>query len=61
MPIGPTPNTQSATPSKAFSTSEGIVIVELRGTRVAVLEGLPEGVNEKPLLKALWAEAFLKP
>jgi hypothetical protein len=60
-PLGPNFNPQSPTSSKAFSTSEGTVIVELRGTRVAVLEGLPEGVNGKPLLKALWAKAFPKP
>jgi hypothetical protein len=60
-PLGPTVNTQSPALSKAFSTSEGTVLIELRGTRLAVLEGLPERVNGKALLKALWAEPSLKP
>jgi hypothetical protein len=55
-----TPNLQSATASKAFRTSEGTVIVELRGTRAAVVEGLPGRVDGKSFLKALWVEPSLK-
>jgi hypothetical protein len=54
-PTVPAPSTQSPTTSKAFSTSEGTVIIELRGDRVLVLEGLPNQINRNPLLKALWA------
>ncbi len=31
------------------TTSEGAVRIERRGTRVAILEGVPEGVNAKRL------------
>jgi hypothetical protein len=55
-----TSNLQSATASKAFRTSEGTVIVELRGTRVAVVEGLPDRADGKAFLKALWVEPSLK-
>lgn len=38
----------------AWATSEGSVVVELRGLRVVILEGIPEGVDSSALLKALW-------
>jgi hypothetical protein len=54
-----TPNLPSSTPSKTFRTSEGTVIVELRGNRVVVLEGFPDRINGKSVLKALWSEPSL--
>lgn len=36
-----------------WSTSEGEVIIELRGLRVAILEGIPAGVDSSALLKSL--------
>ena len=45
---------QPAAESHSFQTSEGIVVIELRGNRVAILEGLPDRVNGRALVKALW-------
>lgn len=39
---------------RSFKTSEGAVIVELRGNRVAILEGVPDRIPETALLQALW-------
>lgn len=38
----------------AWQTNEGGVVVELRGTRVLILEGIPQTANSKALLKSLW-------
>jgi hypothetical protein len=38
----------------SWTTSEGEVVIELRGLRVMILEGIPEGVDANALLKALW-------
>jgi len=38
----------------AWQTSEGAVIVELKGSRVLILEGIPESANAKSLLRTLW-------
>jgi hypothetical protein len=38
----------------SWSTGEGSVVMELRGLRILILEGIPEGVDSKVLLKALW-------
>jgi hypothetical protein len=38
----------------SFKTSEGAVIIELRGNRVAILEGVPDRIPETSLLRALW-------
>ena len=38
----------------SWATSEGSVVIELRGLRVVILEGIPEGVDSNALLKALW-------
>jgi len=40
--------------SRSFKTSEGAVSVELRGNRVAILEGVPDRIPETALLQALW-------
>ena len=38
----------------AWQTSEGGVVLELRGSRVAILEGIPGGVDPRNLLELLW-------
>ncbi|MGH9968758.1 MAG: hypothetical protein ACREBG_13145 [Pyrinomonadaceae bacterium] len=38
----------------AWKTSEGGVVMELRGKRVLIAEGIPEDVDSKTLLKTLW-------
>jgi hypothetical protein len=50
-PIGSTAD--SAAPLKSFRTAEGTVVIELRGNRVIVLEGLPDNANGRSLLKVL--------
>jgi hypothetical protein len=37
----------------SWNTSEDVVVVELRGPRVMILEGIPEGVDLYPMLGAL--------
>ena len=37
---------------RAWQTSEGGVVIELRGLRVLIIEGAPEGVDSKELVKA---------
>jgi hypothetical protein len=39
---------------KSFLTSAGRVMIELRGNRVAVLEGLPDRTDPGALLRTLW-------
>ncbi len=39
---------------KAWQTKEGRVVLELHGNRVLVIEGIPESVEVKTLLKTLW-------
>jgi len=48
--------TKSATLNNVLSwqTTEGRVVIELRGLRVLVIEGIPDGVDEDALVKALW-------
>lgn len=38
----------------AWQTSEGGVIVELKGSRVLILEGIPAAANSRNLLRTLW-------
>jgi hypothetical protein len=38
----------------SWQTNEGEVVIELRGSRVVILEGVPEGVESNTLMKALW-------
>jgi hypothetical protein len=52
--LDPILGTQSPTASKAFRTFKGSVVIELHGNRVAVLEGLPDRVDGRAVLKALW-------
>jgi hypothetical protein len=37
----------------SWQTSEGAVTVELRGSRVAILEGVPDGVDASVLMRGL--------
>jgi len=46
---------------RRLSTNEGAVTIELRGNRVAILEGQQERVDERGLLKTIWAQSLLKP
>ncbi len=56
-PLDPKPNSQSPTPSRAFLTPDGTVIIKLRGKHVAILEGLTEGMNSRTVLKTLLADS----
>lgn len=38
----------------SWSTGEGGVVLELRGSRVLIAEGIPATADSKTLLKALW-------
>jgi heme-degrading monooxygenase HmoA len=40
--------------TKSFLTSSGRVMIELRGNRVAVVEGLPDRADPASVLRALW-------
>ena len=50
------PENQSASSNTRLNwqTSEGRVVIELRGLRVVVIEGIPEGVDAYTLVKVLW-------
>jgi len=50
----PAVNAQSSAFSKSFSTSEGVVSMEVRGGRVLILEGVPSGADIKGLQATLW-------
>jgi len=39
---------------RTWQTAEGGVVLELRGTRVAILEGIPPGGNGEGLLRVVW-------
>ncbi len=39
---------------EAWQTNEGAVILELRGNRVLIAEGIPKGIESQTLLKFLW-------
>ena len=50
-----TSNTELPTPNhRTWKTSEGLVTIELRGSRVLVVDGRPDGVGEQALEKTLW-------
>ncbi len=46
---------QNATPEtiRRWQTAEGEVLIELRGSRVLILEGIPEGLDSRTLLQLL--------
>ena len=52
--IEPSFNAQSPALSKSFSTSEGVVSMEVRGGRVLILEGVPSRADVKSLKATLW-------
>ena len=39
-----------------WQTSSGVVALELRGPRVAILEGIPSSTNANTLLRAIWEQ-----
>ena len=39
-----------------WQTSSGVVVLELRGSRVAVLEGIPSSTDANTLLRAVWQQ-----
>jgi hypothetical protein len=45
-----------ATPGlrRAWQTSEGAVVMELRSLRVLIIEGVPEGIDPNRLVKSIW-------
>jgi hypothetical protein len=52
---GETPNAKPETRNTySWQTDEGRVVIELRGLRVVILEGIPETVDSSALLKLLW-------
>jgi hypothetical protein len=40
--------------SRAWNTSEGGVVIEIRGKQVMIIEGLPAAVDAKSVLRTLW-------
>ncbi|SRR6266436_1327732 len=47
-------NAQSAQVSQRISTPEGAVVIEVRGPRVLILEGVTGQIDSKPLTGAIW-------
>jgi hypothetical protein len=43
-----------ATDEKAWRTNEGSVLIQRRGSRVLILEGIPEGRDARALMAKLW-------
>ena len=39
-----------------WQTSNGVVAMDLRGSRVAILEGIPSSINANTLLRAIWQQ-----
>lgn len=48
------PLVDSENESAYWKTSEGGVVLELRGSRVLIVEGLPEKADKSAMLKSLW-------
>ncbi|HMG74048.1 MAG TPA: hypothetical protein VK582_11160 [Pyrinomonadaceae bacterium] len=51
---GAADNQQSPSERRSFRTAEGTVAIELRGSRVLILEGLPEQTTPQPLSRLIW-------
>jgi hypothetical protein len=47
-------NTHAEGQSAEWQTSEGDVVMQLRGSRVLIIEGLPSTANKKGILTSLW-------
>jgi hypothetical protein len=45
---------QSSQVSQRISTPEGAIVIELRGSRVIILEGVPERMDSRLLTAAIW-------
>jgi hypothetical protein len=41
---------------REWKTAEGVVVIEIRGSRVLVVEGIPSPTNADVILRALWTE-----
>ena len=52
--LGRSDTRQAAADKRAYQTSEGAVVIELRGNRVLVVEGYSEGVDREAVERALW-------
>ena len=39
-----------------WQTSNGVVAMELRGSRVAIFEGIPSSTNANTLMRAIWQQ-----
>ena len=52
-PLASATNANGQHQRRAWQTSEGGVVVELRGMRVVIVEGVPEGVDPNSLIRAL--------
>ena len=48
------PIKESSDTIRRWNTSEGAVTIELRGLRVLIIEGVPQGADGTVLLKTLW-------
>jgi len=55
-PAGPgrSDTSQTAADKRAYQTSEGTVVIELRGNRVLVVEGYSDSVDRAALERVLW-------
>lgn len=54
--MSPALNSEQPLLSKTFRTAEGAVTIELRRSRVLILEGVPDRVDLKALFKSLWQQ-----
>ncbi|MDX6306484.1 MAG: hypothetical protein QOI77_3453 [Blastocatellia bacterium] len=53
QPVVNTQSPQRPQLSQRIGTPDGVVVIELRGSRVMILEGIPEGVDSGKLAKAI--------
>jgi hypothetical protein len=47
---------KATTDRREWQTSGGLVTMELRGSEVAILEGIPSTTNANTLLRAIWQQ-----
>jgi hypothetical protein len=50
-------DTETPTLRSWWRTGEGAIMIERRGSRVLIMEGLPEKVNPKSLLQTIWQKS----
>jgi hypothetical protein len=53
-PLAPKQRASNSPDTRAFATSEGIVVIELRGSRALIVEGVPKPVGWKSIVKTFW-------